>query len=100
MNCVSSSLIGLAMYFTPLSVDTEKPEVKLTDYQKAIRAVHSNDIRPNLPSEKMLHLCTPTLIRYLGPFTEYLFVLQPGYHGLTIVSKDGVLKEATEWSCT
>jgi len=30
----------------------------------------------------------------------YTYELLPGYHGLEIITKDGRLKRATEWSCT
>src|SRR5262249_2711063 len=42
----------------------------------------------------------PTRRRTLGRFTQYIFELIPGYHGISVLAKDGRLKRATEYSCT
>jgi hypothetical protein len=57
-------------------------------------------LRVDLPARKLLDLCIPTWQRKLGRFTEYGCELTPGYQGLTIIAKDGLLKSAFEWSCT
>jgi hypothetical protein len=75
-------------------------ESELTDYQKASRGLAKKQIHADLPSEKFLDLCIPTSQRNIGRFTEYEFELLPGYQGLTIIAKGGLLKRATEWSCT
>jgi hypothetical protein len=95
-----SSLISIVFLFPGPSLCGEWREVHMTNYQKAIRGLFLKEIRGNLPWEKMFDLCIPTSKRTLGRFTEYEFVCLPGYHGLTIIAKDGRLKRAVEWSCT
>jgi hypothetical protein len=100
MMLVFSSLACL-MFVLPIhSVPGDGKEPELTDYQKVMRGLAKKDIRADLPSEKMLDLSIPTTQRTVGRFTEYEFVLFPGYHGLSIIAKSGLLKRATEWSCT
>ena len=100
MRAACSLLLGLAFLFPNRSANGGENEAELTSYQKAIRGLHNEQIRAGLPSEKLLDLCIPTSKRTLGRFTEYEFEWNPGYEGLTIISKNGVLKRATEWSCT
>jgi hypothetical protein len=100
MRFISSLLIGLAFIFPISSMNAGERENGISNYQKAILGLREKEIRANLPSEKMLDLCIPTSKRHCSPFTVFHFELQPGYCGLTIIAKGGVLKKATRWSCT
>jgi hypothetical protein len=100
MKATFSSLISLVFVFPTHFVYSDEKEPVLTSYQKAIRGLATKEIRPHLVSEKMFDLCIPTWKRSLGRFTEYEFDCIPGYHGLGIIAKNGLLKRATEWSCT
>jgi len=100
MKFISSSVIALAFTFLGYAVYGDDRETESTEYQKAMRGLAEKEIRPDLPFDKMLDLCIPTWKRTLGRFTAYHFELIPGYHGLTIIAKNGLLKSATEWSCT
>jgi uncharacterized protein (TIGR03067 family) len=95
-----SSLIWIAFVFPGHLVYGDEKESQPTDYQKAIRGLRANKIYAGLSSDKLLDLCIPTAKRTLGRFTEYEFQLLPGYHGLSIIAKNGVLQRAVEWSCT
>ena len=100
MKFSTSSAICLALMFPCQFIHGGEKEADLTNYQKALRGLARKDIRAGLSSEKMLDMCIPTSKRGLGQFTEYEFDLLPGYHGLTIIAKNGLLKRAIEWSCT
>jgi len=100
MKLISSSLICFTFMFSNYSVFGDEKEIELTNYQKAMRGLSRKEIRADLPAEKMLDLCIPTSKRTLGRFTEYDYEMLPGYHGLTIIAKNGLLKRATVWSCT
>jgi hypothetical protein len=93
MNVISSTLVSLG-FWLPIQ------EAEPTNYQRAIRGVDAKEIRADLTSEQLLDRCLPTSRRTLGRFTEYVFELLPGYHGITVLAKDGRLKRATEYSCT
>jgi len=75
-------------------------ESELTDYQKAHRGLENNDINAGLTTQKLFAMCMPNWRRTVGRFGVYTYELLPGYHGLEIITKDGRLKRATEWSCT
>jgi hypothetical protein len=77
----------------------EKESV-LTDYQKALRGLENNEIHAGLSTKKLFGMCTPNWRTTAGRFTVYTYESLPGYHGLEIITKDGRLKRATEWSCT
>jgi hypothetical protein len=100
MKLLCSSLACLVFLFPFHSVYGDEKEPELTDNQKVMRGLAEKEIRADLPSEKMLRLCIPTSQRTVGRFTEYEFQLLPGFHGLSIIVKGGLLKHATEWSCT
>jgi len=78
----------------------QEKEPALTEYQKALRGLENHEIRAGLPSEKLFGMCMPSWRRTVGRFAEYTYEMIPGYHGLTIITQDGRLKRAIEWSCT
>jgi hypothetical protein len=82
------------MFIVPVS------SIKDGRYEKAIRGLETKTIHTDLASEKLLDQCVPCFKRNVGRFTEYEFVYISGYHGLMILAKDGLLKRATESSCT
>ena len=100
MKGIFSSMFTLVFLFPNPSIDGGEKERDLTSAQKLLLGLGTKEIRGDLPSEKMLDLCIPASKRTLGRFTEYEFEIQPHYWGLTIIAKDGLLKSATEWSCT
>lgn len=95
-----SLLIFFVWLCLTASVYSDQKERDCTEYEKAIRGLRRKEIHSNLRFEKMFALCVPTWRWTVGPFTGYEFDCIPGYHGLTIVAKNGLLVRATEWSCT
>jgi hypothetical protein len=95
----STALICFALLVVNRSAYGQEKPNELTGYHKAILSLDAKEIRGGLPAEKMLDLCIPTSKRTLGRFTEYSFELLPGYHGLSLLAVDGLLKRAIEWSC-
>src|SRR5262249_19122262 len=100
MILVPHGLVGLALLFPLQQAPSGRKQPALTDYQKALQGLTAETLRAGLPADRMLDLCVPTSKRVLGRFTEYGFELLPGYHGLALVAKDGLLRRAIEWSCT
>lgn len=95
-----SSLICILFTSQISAVLGDNRDAELTNYQAARRGLERMQISGHLSGEKMLNICIPDSRRQLGAFTEYEFDLLPGFHGLTIIAKNGLLKRATEWSCT
>lgn len=89
----------VAVASIPSAWGAEK-EPTLTDYQKVYRGLSNNEIHAGLPTLKLFAMCIPNWTRTVGRFGEYTYELSPGYEGLEIITKDGRLKRATEWSCT
>lgn len=100
MKRILLALICVVFMFAIPSVYADKKAPESNNYQKAMRGLDTKKVRGNLPAEKMFDLCIPDWKRNLGHFTEYEFDLLPGFHGLTILAKNGRLVRATEWSCT
>lgn len=63
-------------------------------------ALKSREIRAGDSAEKLLDFGIPSTRRMLGRYIEFNFEFMPGYWGLSMVAKDGVLRRAVEWECT
>jgi len=100
MRRLLASLVCLVVIASIHSAYGAEKESPLTDYQKAHRGLENNEIHAGLPTQKLFAMCMPNWRRTVGRFGEYTYELLPGYHGLEIITKDGRLKRATEWSCT
>jgi hypothetical protein len=95
-----SSLVCLVAVLPAPSAWGGEKEPELTNFGKAMCGLDNKEIRPGLTSDKLLGMCIPSLRRTIGRFTEYTFEGIPGYHGITIIAKNGRLKYAKLWSCT
>jgi hypothetical protein len=100
MLLTSQALVGLALLVPPPPATGDWNERGLTDYQRSHRGLATKTLRAGDPVSKLLVLCGPTWRRKLGRFTEYVFEQLPGYRGLTILARDGRLRQATQYDCT
>lgn len=93
MNVGSATLASL-LFWVPIL------EPQPTNYQRAMRGLDAKEIRAGQTAEHLLDRCLPTSRRTVGRFTLYVFELLPGYHGISVLAKDGRLQRAVEYSCT